>query len=117
MSMRPSLRLAFSLFEAGAAVSAPLAASPGVKTALVMHGLLGNKQNMRSMCRKLSGSNPNWLVSFANKYKKAVASNKCWHRRIICPDHRGHGDSPPMSDDAPHSLAGSLACQEWECGC
>ncbi|CAI5727784.1 unnamed protein product [Peronospora destructor] len=53
-----------------------------IKTALVMHGILGNKLNWRTFSQKMTKANPDW--------------------RFICLDLRGHGDSPSFSQ--PHTL-------------
>ncbi|DAZ96508.1 TPA: hypothetical protein N0F65_008059 [Lagenidium giganteum] len=52
------------------------------KTALVMHGILGNKLNWRTFSMKLAAANPGW--------------------QFIAVDHRGHGDSPSFT--RPHNL-------------
>uniref|UniRef100_A0AAV1TMQ0 AB hydrolase-1 domain-containing protein n=1 Tax=Peronospora matthiolae TaxID=2874970 RepID=A0AAV1TMQ0_9STRA len=57
------------------------------KTALVMHGILGNKLNWRTFALKLTKKNPDW--------------------RFIVVDLRGHGDSPSFTK--PHNLE---ACAE-----
>ncbi|TYZ61033.1 hypothetical protein PybrP1_012122 [[Pythium] brassicae (nom. inval.)] len=66
--------LAYRVFEhAGAAPT---------KTAVVMHGILGNKLNWRTFSMKLAAAFPDW--------------------RFVAVDHRGHGESPSLS--APHSI-------------
>ncbi|CAK0809847.1 unnamed protein product [Prorocentrum cordatum] len=57
------------------------------KTALVMHGILGNKVNMRTFSKNLAARNPSW--------------------RFILLDHRGHGGSP--SPDPPHTVEACAA--------
>ncbi|CAI5709622.1 unnamed protein product [Hyaloperonospora brassicae] len=57
------------------------------KTAIVMHGILGNKLNWRTFALTLTKKNPDW--------------------RFICLDLRGHGDSPSFTK--PHNLE---ACVE-----
>ncbi|CAH0480515.1 unnamed protein product [Peronospora belbahrii] len=52
------------------------------KTALVMHGILGNKLNWRTFSQNMTKTNPEW--------------------RFVCLDLRGHGDSPSFS--RPHTL-------------
>lgn len=52
------------------------------KTALVLHGMLGNKGNLRSFSLALARSNPAW--------------------RFVAMDHRGHGDSDVQVE--PHTL-------------
>jgi pimeloyl-ACP methyl ester carboxylesterase len=58
------------------------AASP-TKTLLVLHGILGNKKNLRSISKNIVTRFPQW--------------------QIINIDHRGHGQSPSMK--GPHTLA------------
>ena len=49
------------------------------RTALVMHGMLGNKANLRSFSRNLVRNSPGW--------------------RFVLIDQRGHGDSALLSSD------------------
>lgn len=55
----------------------------GDRLALVLHGILGSKQNWRGFARRLARSLPGW--------------------RIVTVDHRNHGDAPPLP--GPHTVA------------
>ncbi|GAB9470620.1 hypothetical protein Gpo141_00007861 [Globisporangium polare] len=68
--------LAYRVFEDTSSGVTP------TKTALVMHGILGNKLNWRTFSMRLAAANPDW--------------------RFVALDHRGHGDSPSLS--APHTI-------------
>ncbi|RLN31959.1 hypothetical protein BBO99_00003976 [Phytophthora kernoviae] len=76
MARREKSTLSYRVFEDSSSGKEP------TKTALVMHGILGNKLNWRTFSQKLTKANPNW--------------------RFICLDLRGHGDSPSFSE--PHNL-------------
>ncbi|RLN46689.1 hypothetical protein BBJ29_001415 [Phytophthora kernoviae] len=76
MARREKSTLSYRVFEDSNSGKEP------TKTALVMHGILGNKLNWRTFSQKLTKANPNW--------------------RFICLDLRGHGDSPSFSE--PHNL-------------
>ncbi|CAI5744506.1 unnamed protein product [Peronospora destructor] len=73
---RDKSTLAYRVFEDTTSSLKP------TKTALVMHGILGNKLNWRTFSQKMTKTNPDWC--------------------FICLDLRGHGDSPSFSQ--PHTL-------------
>ncbi|KAG6955446.1 hypothetical protein JG687_00011194 [Phytophthora cactorum] len=76
LARREKSTLSYRVFEDTSSGKEP------TKTALVMHGILGNKLNWRTFSQKLTKANPDW--------------------RFICLDLRGHGDSPSFSE--PHNL-------------
>ncbi|OQR98278.1 alpha/beta hydrolase domain-containing protein 11-like [Achlya hypogyna] len=53
------------------------------KTIFIMHGILGNKGNWGTFCRRIVNTYPNW--------------------QVVAIDHRAHGESPSFSP--PHNLA------------
>uniref|UniRef100_K3WZR1 AB hydrolase-1 domain-containing protein n=1 Tax=Globisporangium ultimum (strain ATCC 200006 / CBS 805.95 / DAOM BR144) TaxID=431595 RepID=K3WZR1_GLOUD len=75
-TMRMQSTLAYRVFEDTSNGFTP------TKTALIMHGILGNKLNWRTFAMRLAAANPDW--------------------RFIALDHRGHGDSPSFS--VPHTI-------------
>ncbi|KDO31702.1 hypothetical protein SPRG_03620 [Saprolegnia parasitica CBS 223.65] len=52
------------------------------KTIFIMHGILGNKGNWGTFCRRIVNTYPNW--------------------QVVAIDHRAHGESPSFSP--PHNL-------------
>ncbi|KAG1692376.1 hypothetical protein DVH05_025544 [Phytophthora capsici] len=76
LTRREKSTLSYRVFEDTSSGTKP------TKTALVMHGILGNKLNWRTFSQKLTKANPDW--------------------RFVCLDLRGHGDSPSFSE--PHNL-------------
>ncbi|GLE05490.1 hypothetical protein PINS_up014513 [Pythium insidiosum] len=76
MGRRCQSSLAYRVYENGASGVEP------TKTAFVLHGILGNKLNWRTFSQKLAAARPEW--------------------RFVTIDHRGHGDSPPLTP--PHTI-------------
>ena len=58
--------------------------SPHRKLAVVLHGMLGNKRNLRSFTHSLSRANPSW--------------------RFVLLDHLGHGSSPRTTSELGESM-------------
>lgn len=57
--------------------------SDAERTALICHGILGSRQNWRTVARKLVAAAP--------------------QLRVVTVDHRNHGDAPPLP--GPHTVA------------
>lgn len=68
---------------------AAAAAGASRRTGLVLHGLLGNKNNLRSLARSLVAAHPDL--------------------QLLLVDQRGHGDSPAPPASAPHTVASAAA--------
>lgn len=79
-------RLAFEVLAAPAAASASsCSAKHTIETAVILHGILGNKKNLRTFAKELQKLRPNL--------------------QTVLLDHRGHGDSIALADGSANTVA------------